>query len=75
MKSFILGPLGMIVEVVGEMFMPLILAMIINDGLQGTLSVGSSIGYAAALVSLAVVMMGGGVALKPLPLMSSFVFH
>ena len=62
MKSFILGPLGMIVEVVGEMFMPLILAMIINDGLQGTLSVGSSIGYAAALVSLAVVMMGGGVA-------------
>ena len=26
LKSFILGPVGMIVEVIGEMFMPLLLA-------------------------------------------------
>ena len=38
-KSFILGPLGMIVEVIGEMFMPLILAKIINDADAGNLTV------------------------------------
>ena len=32
LKSFILGPLGMIVEVIGEMFMPILLAAIINSG-------------------------------------------
>ena len=61
LKSFILGPLGMIVEVIGEMFMPLVLAMIINDGEAGTLTVGSSIGYAAILALIAVLMMAGGV--------------
>jgi len=60
--SFILGPLGMVIEVIGEMFMPLILAMIINDGLAGTLTVGSSIGYAALLAAIALLMMAGGVA-------------
>ena len=61
-KSFILGPLGMIVEVIGEMFMPLILAMIINEGEAGTLTVGKSIGYAAALIVIVLLMMSGGVA-------------
>lgn len=61
-KSFILGPLGMIVEVVGEMFMPLILAMIINDGNQGLLTVPKSIGYAGILVLIVLFMMSGGVA-------------
>lgn len=60
--SFILGPVGMIVEVIGEMFMPLILAGIINDGLAGTLTVGSSIGYACALIGIVLLMMTGGVA-------------
>ena len=32
LTSFILGPLGMIVEVIGEMFMPLLLAELINSG-------------------------------------------
>ena len=59
--SFILGPMGMIVEVIGEMFMPLILAMIINDGEAGVLTVGSSIGYAAALAGIVLLMMTGGV--------------
>lgn len=61
-KAFILGPCGMIVEVIGEMFMPLILGMIINDGYEGTLSVGKSIGYAGLLVAIVLVMMSGGVA-------------
>ena len=61
-KSFILGPLGMIVEVIGEMFMPLILGMIINEGYEGTLTVGKSIGYAAILVVIVLFMMTGGVA-------------
>jgi len=61
-SSFILGPAGMIVEVIGEMFMPLILAKIINAGLAGTLTVGSSIGYAAILIGIVLLMMTGGVA-------------
>ena len=51
----------MIVEVVGEMFMPLVLAMIINDADAGVLTVGSSIGYAGALALIALLMMAGGV--------------
>lgn len=62
LKSFILGPLGMIIEVIGEMFMPLILAAIINDGLDGKLTVGSSIGYAVLLALIVLLMMAGGVA-------------
>ena len=61
-KSFVLGPLGMIVEVIGEMFMPLILAMIINDGNNGVLNVPKSIGYAGILVGIVLFMMAGGVA-------------
>ena len=61
-KSFVLGPLGMIVEVIGEMFMPLILAMIINDGNNGVLTVPKSIGYAGILVGIVLFMMAGGVA-------------
>jgi len=61
LSSFILGPLGMIVEVIGEMFMPLILAMIINDGKNGTLTVWSSIVYALMLAVIVLFMMAGGV--------------
>lgn len=62
LKSFILGPCGMIVEVIGEMFMPLILGMIINDGYEGTLTISRSIGYASILVFIVLIMMLGGVA-------------
>ena len=61
-KSFILGPCGMIIETIGEMFMPLILGMIINDGYEGTLTVGKSIGYAGILIGIVLLMMSGGVA-------------
>ncbi|MBQ8689147.1 MAG: ABC transporter ATP-binding protein [Clostridia bacterium] len=60
-SSFILGPVGMIIEVIGEMFMPLLLAEIINRGKAGTLTVGESIGISAMLVVIVLLMMAGGV--------------
>ncbi len=60
--SFILGPLGMIVEVIGEMLMPLLLGMLIDGANDKTLTVGSSIGIAAALMGVVILMMTGGVA-------------
>ncbi len=62
LKSFILGPLGMVVEVIGEMFMPLILAAIINSGEAGTLTVGESIWLSLGLTVIVLMMMAGGVA-------------
>ncbi len=62
LSSFILGPMGMIVEVIGEMFMPILLAAIINGGEAGSLSVGKSIGISAILTGIVLVMMAGGVA-------------
>ena len=62
LPAFILGPVGMIVEVIGEMFMPLILAEIINRGNDGILDVPTSIGLAGALIAIVLLMMTGGVA-------------
>ncbi len=62
LSSFILGPLGMIVEVIGEMIMPLLLGILIDGANDGTLTVGSSIGIAAALIGIVLMMMTGGVA-------------
>lgn len=61
LKSFILGPVGMIIEVIGEMFMPFLLAMIINNGELGTLTVGKSIAISAVLIGIVLFMMTGGV--------------
>lgn len=61
LSSFILGPMGMIVEVIGEMFMPFLLAMIINSGELQTLTVGKSIGISAILLGIVLFMMMGGV--------------
>ena len=60
-SSFILGPVGMIVEVIGEMFMPLLLAHLINNGEAGTLTTGMSIGTAGMLIGIVILMMIGGV--------------
>ena len=38
LSSFILGPLGMIVEVIGEMFMPLLLAELITSANNNVLT-------------------------------------
>ncbi len=61
LKSFILGPAGMIVEVIGEMFMPLLLAIIINSGEAGTLTPWKSVGISAILIGIVLLMMTGGV--------------
>ena len=61
LSSFILGPLSMIIEVIGEVVMPLLLAVVINGGMNGTLDVGTSILIGALLIGVAVFMMLGGV--------------
>jgi len=70
---FILGPLCMIVEVIGEVLMPKLLSVVINGGqalinkeagipYEGTpLTVWGSIGIAALMILTAVLMMLGGV--------------
>ncbi|MBE6757158.1 MAG: ABC transporter ATP-binding protein [Ruminococcaceae bacterium] len=58
---FVLGPLCMIVEVIGEVLMPRYLARIINLAEQGTLTVANGIGQAALMVLTALLMMAGGV--------------
>ena len=62
LKYFISGPICMIIEVIGEMFMPLLLAELINRANEGTLTVEASIGLAATLMGVVLLMMGGGVA-------------
>ena len=61
---FILGPLCMILEVIGEVLMPKLLAVII-DGVTSTgtvnLTIGACIGITALMILNALVMMGGGV--------------
>lgn len=59
--SFIVGPLCMIVEVVGEIMMPWLLRGVLNAGSAGTLTVGGCVGYMAAMILTALLMMAGGV--------------
>lgn len=58
---FIIGPLCMIVEVIGEVLMPKFIAIVINGADDGTLSIGSSIGTAGLMILTAILMMIGGV--------------
>ena len=58
---FIIGPVCMIIEVIGEVLMPKFLANVINAGETGTLTVGNSIGTAGLMILTAVMMMIGGV--------------
>ena len=60
-KYFILGPLCMCVEVVGEVVMPKLLSVVINNANAGSLTNGTSIGIMLLMVLTAVIMMGGGV--------------
>ncbi len=60
-SSFILGPICMIVELIGDILMPILLAWIINSADEGTLTVGSSIGIAAIMIGIVLVMLVGGV--------------
>ncbi len=61
-SSFILGPLGMIVEVIGEMIMPLLLGLLIDGANDNTLNEWKSILIALALTGVVLLMMSGGVA-------------
>ncbi len=56
---FILGPLCMIVEVIGEVLMPKFLAQVINNAAHN--SPWFSVGQAALMIVTALLMMAGGV--------------
>ena len=58
---FILGPLCMIVEVVGEVIMPRLLAIVINNANKGTLTTATSLGIMGLMILTALVMMAGGI--------------
>jgi len=61
MLYFILGPLCMIIEVVGEVLMPLYLAEVINAAINGTITTESSLIAMAKMIGTAIIMMIGGV--------------
>ena len=65
LPAFILGPICMIVEVLGEVWMPKLLSILINKAeepaVYGELTVGNSIGIGALMILIALLMMGGGV--------------
>lgn len=58
-KYFILGPVCMIVEVIGEVLMPKFLSMVINNAATRTPMY--SIGVSLLMILTAVIMMAGGV--------------
>ncbi len=58
-KYFILGPLCMIIEVIGEVVMPKFFASIINTGVAGA-SVSHIVGVCALMVLSALIMMASG---------------
>ncbi len=58
---FIIGPLCMIIEVIGEVVMPKLLAVVINGANGGTLTVPSALGVMGLMILTALLMMGGGV--------------
>ena len=65
-SAFILGPIFMIVEVLGEIILPKLMSMIINYGCGQDVTVASKgpayiIGIGAAMIGTALLMMMGGV--------------
>ncbi len=60
LSAFILGPIFMIVEVLGEVFMPKLMAMIINEGIGNGAGNGYIIVKGLVMVLLALCMMAGG---------------
>ena len=61
MLYFILGPLCMIIEVVGEVLMPMYLAEVITGALNKTLTNEGSLIVMAKMIGTAIMMMAGGV--------------
>lgn len=65
-SAFILGPIFMIVEVLGEIILPKLMSMIINYGCGQDVTVAAKgpayiIGIGAAMIGMALLMMMGGV--------------
>ena len=60
-KFFILGPLCMIVEVIGEALMPKLMSTVINGYDVGSLTIERSIITALLMILLAIMMLLGGV--------------
>lgn len=58
---FIIGPLCMIVEVIGEVVMPKLLSVVINRANDGVLTVSTSLGIMGLMILTALLMMAGGV--------------
>ena len=58
---FILGPLCMIVEVIGEVVMPKLLSVVINNANEGTLKTATSLGIMGLMILTALIMMAGGI--------------
>ena len=61
MLYFILGPLCMIIEVIGEVLMPMYLAEVITGAVKGTLTDADSAWVMVKMIGTAVLMMIGGV--------------
>ena len=61
MLYFILGPLCMIIEVVGEVLMPMYLAEVITGALDKTLTTEGSLLVMLKMIGTAIMMMVGGV--------------
>ncbi len=58
---FIVGPLCMIIEVIGEVIMPRLLAIVINNANAGTLTAGTSLGIMGWMILVSLLMMTGGI--------------
>ena len=61
MLYFILGPLCMIIEVIGEVLMPMYLAEVITGAVNKTLTTEGSLIVMLKMIGTAVMMMAGGV--------------
>ncbi|GFN36650.1 ABC transporter ATP-binding protein [Tepidimicrobium xylanilyticum] len=61
LSAFIIGPILMIVEVIGEVMMPLLLSKIIDYGISGGRGISYIIAMGILMVITALCMMAGGV--------------
>jgi len=61
LSAFITGPIFMIVEVIGEVVMPLLLSKIIDNGIVGGRGISYIITMGIAMIVTALLMMTGGV--------------
>ena len=61
LPAFILGPIFMVTEVIGEVVMPWLLSNIIDKGVDGGRGTGYIIFMGITMVITALLMMAGGV--------------